>query len=420
MRVRTAQPRRCARHGLLILHPFGRRRVDLQRAHRQRRDFDVIRFDRRPFRKNSPATVRGLLALQHKRHRIRRRICRVLLRGEAEQDIADGIGVSGNRDALQRALAPRLDIGADCRALTLRDRLVDAEPAGARGRHRHRGQGVVVARHAAGFLHERGVILLNQRQRSLDRAAQRGGRCRLRRRFRRRRHRGGTGAHEQIDHGGLPVPLRKTERGFASGRTRVDVRAFRDQHLDHVNRQHAGRGGKHEQRPAFCAARVDVAALFEQEAGRQRRPERRTAEDHRGGDGVAIHLAQHRLDASHALRPQRETEGPRTGAFHVGPAFEQQPEDGFVAGIRRFSQRCRRTDQAGRRSGRIGAVIEKQLHNRLAVGHAGRDEQRGTAVVGLRIHDCPAIEEQRCRVDVVDRTHQRRGAGLVLHVHVSA
>ena len=87
------------------------------------------------------------------------------LRSQAEQDVADRVGVAGNADALQRAFAPALEERADLAFVCSRAIVsLTAIPRLRASRHGHRRQRVVVARHASGLAEEGDVRLLQERR----------------------------------------------------------------------------------------------------------------------------------------------------------------------------------------------------------------------------------------------------------------
>ena len=96
-------------------------------------------------REDSPSSIRGLLALQEVCHGIGGRIGLVFLLGHPNQNVADRVGITGNPDALQHAVAPTLEVRGDGLELFPRDLVIDGQPVFARGRDCHCGQGVVVA-----------------------------------------------------------------------------------------------------------------------------------------------------------------------------------------------------------------------------------------------------------------------------------
>src|SRR5262249_9811787 len=103
----------------------------------------------------------------------------VFLRGQPNQQKTGRIGVSGNRHALQAALAPVLYEGCDSHELCSRDRIVHGDAVLPGGRDGHGGERVVVAGHARRLLGERGVGPLEQGDAPFDRSPNRGSRLRL-------------------------------------------------------------------------------------------------------------------------------------------------------------------------------------------------------------------------------------------------
>ena len=87
--------------------------------------------------------------LQKERHRIRGGVGGVLFRVQPEEDVAHGVGVARNPDALQRAVAPDVDERPDGLQTRARRRFIDRNAKRADRRDGHRRQRVVVARHAA-------------------------------------------------------------------------------------------------------------------------------------------------------------------------------------------------------------------------------------------------------------------------------
>ena len=78
---------------------------------------------------------------------------------------------AGNPDVLQRAFAVFLHERGNPIQLRARNVLVHQHSLRARGRHRHGGQRVVMARNATRFLDECDVGLLQERQASLERSS---------------------------------------------------------------------------------------------------------------------------------------------------------------------------------------------------------------------------------------------------------
>src|SRR5687767_310609 len=105
-------------------------------------------------RKDSPSPIRPLLRLDEARHRVGRRVSRVILGRQADQDITDGARLPANANALQRALAPEFQVGTNRLPLAARRRLVYRETVLAGRRDGHRGEIVMVAGDTLRLLHE--------------------------------------------------------------------------------------------------------------------------------------------------------------------------------------------------------------------------------------------------------------------------
>ena len=136
---------------------------------RQRRHRDIARFDRRTMRRHVPAAVGELTPLHEARQRIGGRSRAAYVRcGEPGKDVGRRIDAARDRDVLQFALAPALEIRraswSSARAPPPRQRGIPS----AHRRGGHLEQAVVVARDAAGRLEEHRVGVLQQRQAGVD------------------------------------------------------------------------------------------------------------------------------------------------------------------------------------------------------------------------------------------------------------
>ena len=279
-----------------------------------------------------------LAPLQPDGLRLGRGIGCVVVGDETEQQIADRVVLAGDRNVLNRSLAPALQVRTDRRRLFLRRGLVDRITVRASGVDGHRDEAVVMARYAAGLLDERDADVLQEREAAFNGGANRGARRRCR-----------TDGRRECRSSG--IVLRRRRCGLAPRRP-----------------------------PRQRRARVDLLRA----------------------------LVTRRPDEIHQRRP---------GIFHRRAVPHQHAKRVGVAHAYGFAQR---RDAASRRYPLVGAVVEQQRYGRRGADDAAGDNQRGSVLVGSRIHVGAGIEQQLHRPDVGHRPHQRGRAGLVRRIRIGA
>jgi hypothetical protein len=93
----------------------------------------------------------------------------MLFHPEADENVTDRVRAARKVDAPQKPLAPAFGIHGGGIQLLPGNRVVDRDSGFPRRHYRHRGQAVVVTRHALGFFYECHIRRLQQRQAFLNR-----------------------------------------------------------------------------------------------------------------------------------------------------------------------------------------------------------------------------------------------------------
>ncbi len=169
------------------------------------------------------APLVSLLTQYESRHGVRRQIGRISLGAQPHQDVADRRRSATDGDALQRAVAPAIEIRSGFHRLLAGHGFVHLQPADACRGDAHRRERVVVAGHAARLLQERDIGLLQQRQAALHRhPGRRRGRevrwCGLA-----RTRVLGTGSSQQPHNPRVTTKLGNAEGGLAGRALRIHV-----------------------------------------------------------------------------------------------------------------------------------------------------------------------------------------------------
>lgn len=180
-----------------------------------------------------PSAVGELAALEKEGHGVRGDVRRIARRGESHEDVARRVLDLGPQ---QSRVTPALEDGGDGFQLRAGAPVVHRQPVRPRGGDRHRRERVVVARHAAGLLDERGVASLQDGNDPFQRGSRRCGRF--------RRYRGGWEPASGFGSSLVTAILEDVRRGSNEavqqlmGLVYVELRAIAGRYMRSERRQH--------------------------------------------------------------------------------------------------------------------------------------------------------------------------------------